>query len=48
MEVVAGDDDVEAYDFRVDRVLQKTLWVVLFLRRPVPQPKLGNQPDRPF
>jgi hypothetical protein len=43
MEVVAGDNDVEANHFGMDSVLKQALRVVLFLRRPIPKPKRGYQ-----
>jgi hypothetical protein len=47
MEMIACDYDVEAYDFGVNGVLQQALRIVLFLRRPIPQPKRSYQPNAP-
>jgi len=41
--MVACDDDVEANYLGVYRVLEKAFRVVLFLCRPIPQPKRGYQ-----
>jgi len=36
MEMVACDDDIEAYYFGVHSVLKQALRIILLLRRPIP------------
>jgi hypothetical protein len=48
VKMIARDYDVEANDLRVDGVLEQPLRVVLFLSRPIPEPKRGHQSDAPF
>ncbi len=46
--MVTGNYDIKANNFSVDGVLEEALRVVLFLRRPIPEPKRGRQLDAPF
>jgi hypothetical protein len=46
--MVASDYDIETDDFGVNRVLEQALRVILFLRRPIPEPKRGHQSNAPF